>query len=780
MKGDFSRNTFDPKKHYRSVLKQQGRVDVDADWNEQQALHLWRIETESTDVIGSCGAPLHDAGFHAVTDGNDLTDEEKKLAGNQNPPALLAGDFLISAGRCYVDGILCQNEQIVAYSSQPDLPNAQLIRDDGYYIVYLDVWQRHINALDDPLIREKAMGGPDTASRAKTVWQVKWLPLQTQIAAPADLQKLLRQLAARQADFAQLQAKLAVSPSPEIVKALVSDLAEINRLQEAITALSAGPPTCAASRQEWNALVLASTGMLNARTQPPDPTERACLLPPSAGYRRLENQLYRVEIHRGATGGNPSFVWSRDNGTVVTAIKAISGNNIVVADVGPDDVLGFANGQWVEISDDEIELNGLPGQLLQIAEVTEASRTITTTTVPQTLDMNAHPKLRRWDQTGDFATQDGVPITFDWQTLEDGIEVIFSQGTYKTGDYWLVPARTATGELEWPPFEIPNVNPLPLLPAGIRHHYCRLALVQFAENALKVIEDCRKIFPPLTEIGTERAVSAIHVAGINWQNDDTLVLDESFFLETGLQITLDATPDPISFEKRLDSSSSANVIVTIEIPAVKNVLDASFIIEGSVEVSDSVVRWRPAREALAELIKLLGTEGVQAIMVRITCKGFAIWSNGSNGRLYLDGQALGIPGKPSSASRKARIDLKFPSGIGAPASDFQSWLFLVPPPPVLISLGLNPNPAQSAFPNSTGTVTLNRASPPGGTVVQLLSGDTFLATVPNTVLVAEGAITAKFNITVNSSPVSDESVPISAILGPVTKTESLGIIGVPR
>ena len=44
MKGDFSRITFDPKKHYSRVLMQQGRVQLDADWNEQAAIFCtgWR------------------------------------------------------------------------------------------------------------------------------------------------------------------------------------------------------------------------------------------------------------------------------------------------------------------------------------------------------------------------------------------------------------------------------------------------------------------------------------------------------------------------------------------------------------------------------------------------------------------------------------------------------------------------------------------------------------------------------------------------------------------
>ena len=38
MKGDYSRDTFDPAKHFTRVLMQQGRVQLDADWNEQAAL----------------------------------------------------------------------------------------------------------------------------------------------------------------------------------------------------------------------------------------------------------------------------------------------------------------------------------------------------------------------------------------------------------------------------------------------------------------------------------------------------------------------------------------------------------------------------------------------------------------------------------------------------------------------------------------------------------------------------------------------------------------------
>ncbi len=60
MKGDFSRLTFDKKKHYSDILMQQGRVLVDADWNEQQAIKTYLLETQAADIIGKSGAPLED------------------------------------------------------------------------------------------------------------------------------------------------------------------------------------------------------------------------------------------------------------------------------------------------------------------------------------------------------------------------------------------------------------------------------------------------------------------------------------------------------------------------------------------------------------------------------------------------------------------------------------------------------------------------------------------------------------------------------------------------
>src|SRR6266850_4998173 len=158
MKGDFTRNTYDPAKHYSSVRLQQGRVQLDADWNEQIDIAAHRDETTATDVVGREGGPLHAAGFAVTVQG---------------------GNLVVGAGRYYVDGILCENEAPVTVAAepavatvpvQPDLPGVPLPTTDGTYLAYLDVWQRHLTALEAPAIREEALGGPDTGTRTKAVW----------------------------------------------------------------------------------------------------------------------------------------------------------------------------------------------------------------------------------------------------------------------------------------------------------------------------------------------------------------------------------------------------------------------------------------------------------------------------------------------------------------------------------------------------------------------------------------------------------------------------------
>ena len=152
MKGDFSRVTFDPKKRYSSTRMQQGRVQVDADWNEQMDIFNHRIQMETNDFIGGPGAPDANPGFKIT---------------------VKDGAMKIGAGRYYVNGLLCENMDLTDFTQQFDYPNVALPTADGSYLAYLDVWQLHVTAIEDSRIREVALGGADTTTRVRNIAQVK-------------------------------------------------------------------------------------------------------------------------------------------------------------------------------------------------------------------------------------------------------------------------------------------------------------------------------------------------------------------------------------------------------------------------------------------------------------------------------------------------------------------------------------------------------------------------------------------------------------------------------
>src|SRR5882724_9325 len=143
MKGDFTRDTFQPAKHFSRVLMQQGRVTLDADFNEQAAISLRYLRTLARDIIGPYAAP---AGKDA--NGDDLGGFKLKL--DPGP------DISISKGCYYVDGILVENHtDNCTYKKQPDYqppaddPLLKAPAGEQAFFVYLDVWERHITPIDD-------------------------------------------------------------------------------------------------------------------------------------------------------------------------------------------------------------------------------------------------------------------------------------------------------------------------------------------------------------------------------------------------------------------------------------------------------------------------------------------------------------------------------------------------------------------------------------------------------------------------------------------------------
>ena len=75
---------------------------------------------------------------------------------------------------------------------------------------------------------------------------------------------------------------------------------------------------CLSDPPGWSGLVAAPTVTMAARSAVSDAPPDDCTVPADAGFRGTENQHYRVEIRDGGAVGTATFVWSRDNGSVVT------------------------------------------------------------------------------------------------------------------------------------------------------------------------------------------------------------------------------------------------------------------------------------------------------------------------------------------------------------------------------------------------------------------------------------------------------------------------------
>lgn len=467
MKGDFSRIRFEATNRFSRVLKQQGRVTLDADDNEQTDILLHYLRTLARDLIGDYGGPLDGGGFSL---------------------SIAEGKLMIGAGRYYVHGILCECDGC-DYADQPDLKPALDAKKDALlaflkepngkiFWVYLDVWERHLTSVEVPELREVALGGPDTCTRSKVIWQVKARAL-TDIAVALD---------ARQKDLTK---RINAGGDAATVAVLKQRLA---RVTKAINDLKDPATACAAPLEDM--VDAEGTGMaarLEKSVQPKTP----CIIAPDARYRGAENQLYRVEIHQGGSAGQATFKWSRDNGSIVTDWLGGTGNQLQVANVR-----GFCAGAWVELSDDAHDLRGEPGVLVRITKVEDDTLTIDAASVAVaatiTRASKLHSKVRCWDQVGD-GIDTGVPLLVagsqGWINLEDGIQVRFAvDGEYRSGDYWLIPARVAggvDGGVDWNDGE-------QLAPRRVEHHYAPLGFVALDDGGEIQASSCLCTLQPLT------------------------------------------------------------------------------------------------------------------------------------------------------------------------------------------------------------------------------------------------------------------------------------------
>jgi Family of unknown function (DUF6519) len=738
MAGDYSRKRFNPENHYQGVLRQQGRVDLDADWNEYVYLQDRRWRAESVDVIGRCGVPEQTPdGFKVAVTNSELT---------------------LGQGRIYVDGYLAENHGAAAqfdatleenYGTTP-LP----VKDQPYggpvtliprSLIYLDVWRREVTYLQEPKLIEPAVN-VDTTTRTQNAWQVK----------------------------------------------VLNDIA--------ITV------TCQTNLADIVNETLPSAARLTTSTVAVNTESNPCLVPPSGGYRGLENHLYRVEVH-SVSATKAKIKWSRENAHVATnVLEILTGLGAVkVVSLGRDDVLRFKEGDWVEITNDLGEFAGEAGIMRKVLAVDDASQTVTFTEALPSSDFQVGPvaeaehwRLIRWDQSGSVlrpdgselvnldTTSDGLITLTDSNTsfvLEDGIQATLSKagsGTAHTGDYWCFAARTAEADIE-------RLDQAP--PHGTHHHFCKLAIIEPDGT----IQDCRPKFPALTELTSLFYVSGdgqeallgqgqalpkpiqvgvangkrpvagasvrFHVTGgngslsgggasstdINVLTDPAGVASCTWTLDGANQsqqveaMLADGSHLPVRFNATLSQAGGAEpgvhvqkisvggdplrndtevtvgrlingieiicddalfkgsvlnkpvCFVTLELPFPLNDADIQLwgsdvvgfqplVLDGSVNSELESIFWQATNHTIDWLGRLFTTlvqqkREVTRVLARLTVKGNFIWSE-RDPNVFVDGEVFG-----NQTPGRAITDIKFPSGDNRRGGDLEMWFWLVPPPP---------------------------------------------------------------------------------------------------
>ncbi|MDQ3823148.1 MAG: DUF6519 domain-containing protein [Actinomycetota bacterium] len=601
-----------------------------------------------------------------------------------------AGDeagFWVAPGTYHVDGLVAHargggrfpsftfpDEAGFPWTESPDaapplgglLPPAGLAAGTRL-VAYLETWERHVTAVEDPGIREQALGSSDTSARTALLGQVK------------------------------------------------------------LAAVTGGAPTPEALRAAFDSVEV-SGGRLTIDVPETTPSTDPCELPEVAGYSGSENRLYRIEVHEGGGLSQVRLKWSRDNGSELFAARLDANDNLVFDPGTPltsGDVVEVLS-HVVDLGDAvraTVSAGGFVpaqravGQLVQLVAVDVASSADELVfrlvdpddiAVPVALDEryggtdDSVLKLRRWHGILDpQQIAGGGAASTGPHVLEEGIGVELSAtGSYRPGQYWQYEARVhrqnANGE--WRP-----------APHGPERRFAPLALLEFqgAAEPLRLVAWLDERFSRLCDlnaddvafaggrVGTEsdtvqEALEEIYerlppietwptvaAGGINWENDRELAL-ASF--QTGLQVTFSEEMHPAS-------ASPDTFVVSLEVPADEDGaggLRRSLIVNGHVEVAGPTWTFVPSNvdaDDIGRWVRDLGGP----VRCRVRLASAVILDRA--GERPLDGDAFGAI---SQEGYDAFVDLRLPSGDGERGGDFESWFYLTGPAPLVSIDHVNP------------------------------------------------------------------------------------------
>ena len=390
MGADRARRSFDGGRMYRSVVSQQGRVTLEADANEAEEIRAEASRAELVDLVGPTGAPA--AGF--------------EISVPPQAPAVGPFDFGIGEGAIYVGGMRVVQPSPTSYEQQKSsdwrdfpagalgadpAPSTQLPFDE---VVYLAVTEQEVSAVEDRVLREVALGGPDTAARTRLVQRV--------LRARATTERC------EESFVRAVTATPGVGFDPTTMRVTTS-----GRLKAGVAPAPADPEPC-------------------------EPTAQS-------GFLGAENQLIRVQVT-----GDRSLLWGYDNASFLYRGVLQPDRRTIELGGLPVDVFHRPGpGQWVEVLEVAVDLgdderiaagHGLPFAIDDYDATANAIRL--SGTVPAGIDADLF--VRVWENRLTFA---GNGTTSTELTLADGSGIgvlVLTKGTAVPGDYWMIGVRPST------------------------------------------------------------------------------------------------------------------------------------------------------------------------------------------------------------------------------------------------------------------------------------------------------------------------------------------------
>lgn len=452
MKGDFSRSGIEHLKGYSGVLMQQGRVLLDADWNEQVAIVRHAIEIRTRDLLGLSGTP----------EGEDAPEGGFKIS-------VSGGKLVVGTGHFYVDGLLCENTKpapiVPSLGSQEDRATGPTTA-----LVYLDIWEDHVTALENPQLRDPALGGVDTATRTQTLWQVALLPLAALSGKPpaADNQPDTHAPPGWKSFLAECARSACMS-----ARIKDSDGGLANQLYR-VEIHSVKPARFKWSREN------------GAIAFPIDLIELAAT--DQSGSAILNVRLLQLER-------DPRAITAGDMVEIEDALSGVGKAPTLLALVTEVDMqpgVGDHIGQMVAY----LKLRAVASQAISLSARLSGNG-------DAGLKPDLHPVLRRWDRSEGSSGQEQLATAMPSLTvieadrdypIEHGLTVSFGEiEDLRPGDYWQLTTRTDQVVSSWPS----------RLPDGPAHHYAPLALIGRTATGWQVLKDLRRCFPSVPDLSAK-------------------------------------------------------------------------------------------------------------------------------------------------------------------------------------------------------------------------------------------------------------------------------------